>query len=71
MKIGAHVFIFQGLDQAIQGIVDRGGNCGQTFSGSPKSWSRSDCGPIANVFPKGSRLPGGGRMDSPGVDMTE
>jgi len=39
-KIGAHVSIAGGLENAIKNIEDIGGNCLQIFAGSPRTWAR-------------------------------
>lgn len=38
-RIGAHLSIAGGLDQAVEKIMEMGGNCLQIFSSSPKSWA--------------------------------
>ncbi len=38
LKIGAHVSIAGGYDQALERIQAMGGNCMQIFSSSPRSW---------------------------------
>jgi deoxyribonuclease-4 len=42
MKIGAHVSIAGGFDQAQRRIKEMGGNCLQIFSSSPRGWSLPD-----------------------------
>ena len=37
-RIGAHLSIAGGLDKAVESIVEKGGNCLQIFSGSPRGW---------------------------------
>jgi len=37
-RIGAHLSIASGLDKAVESIVEKGGNCLQIFSGSPRGW---------------------------------
>ena len=37
-RIGAHVSISGGLDEAMERIGQMGGNCLQIFSFSPRSW---------------------------------
>lgn len=44
--IGAHVSASGGIDKAIERAAVIGANCVQVFSGSPRSWGRSD---LANV----------------------
>ena len=39
MRIGAHVSVAGGVDKAIGREEDVGGNCGQIFAGSPRTWS--------------------------------
>ncbi|GAB3682744.1 deoxyribonuclease IV [Salinarchaeum chitinilyticum] len=38
MKIGAHVSIAGGVDNAVERQLDVGGNCGQIFTTSPQVW---------------------------------
>lgn len=38
MKVGAHVSIAGGIDQAPKRVVDLGGNCLQIFSKNPRGW---------------------------------
>lgn len=38
--IGAHLSVAKGLSQAVQNMLDRGGNALQIFSGSPRGWAR-------------------------------
>jgi len=42
MKIGAHVSVSGGVEKAIDRQEDVGGNCGQIFAGSPRTWSVAD-----------------------------
>jgi len=42
MKIGAHVSVSGGVEKAIGRQEDVGGNCGQIFAGSPRTWSVAD-----------------------------
>ncbi|WP_414837256.1 deoxyribonuclease IV [Candidatus Nanosalina sp. VS9-1] len=42
ITIGAHVSISGGMDKAIERQEDIGGNCGQIFAGSPRTWSVSE-----------------------------
>lgn len=41
-RVGAHVSISGGLEKAIERQEEIGGNCGQIFAGSPRTWSVSD-----------------------------
>lgn len=38
-KVGAHVSVAGGAEKAIERQEDVGGNCGQIFAGSPRTWS--------------------------------
>lgn len=42
MKIGAHVSVAGGVDNAVQRQLDVGGNCGQIFTHSPQVWQTPD-----------------------------
>lgn len=42
IRIGAHVSISGGLDKAIERQEEIGGNCGQIFAGSPRTWAVSE-----------------------------
>lgn len=42
IRIGAHVSISGGMDKAIERQKEIGGNCGQIFAGSPRTWSVSE-----------------------------
>ncbi|WP_414837116.1 deoxyribonuclease IV [Candidatus Nanohalococcus occultus] len=42
LRLGAHVSISGGMDKAIERQEDIGGNCGQIFAGSPRTWSVSE-----------------------------
>lgn len=42
IRIGAHVSISGGMDKAIKRQGEIGGNCGQIFAGSPRTWSVSE-----------------------------
>jgi deoxyribonuclease-4 len=44
MKVGAHVSIAGGVDNAIQNQLDIGGNCGQIFTHSPQVWQDPNIG---------------------------
>ncbi len=37
-RVGAHLSISGGFKQAVESIVEKGGNCLQIFSGSPRGW---------------------------------
>lgn len=39
MRIGAHVSVSGGVEKAVGREEDVGGNCGQIFAGSPRTWS--------------------------------
>ncbi|MFB6106261.1 MAG: deoxyribonuclease IV [Halobacteriaceae archaeon] len=41
-RIGAHVSISGGVEKAVGREVDLGGNCGQIFVGSPRTWATSE-----------------------------
>ena len=41
-RIGAHVSISGGVEKAVERQEDIGGNCGQIFAGSPRTWSVSE-----------------------------
>ncbi len=45
LRIGAHVSIGDGLPNAVDEQVDLGGNCGQIFVGSPRTWAVSEVDP--------------------------
>ncbi|MFB6190687.1 MAG: deoxyribonuclease IV [Candidatus Nanohaloarchaea archaeon] len=38
-RIGAHVSVSGGVEKAVKRQADIGGNCGQIFAGSPRTWS--------------------------------
>lgn len=42
MRIGAHVSISGGVDNAVDRELEVGGNCGQIFTHSPQVWSHTD-----------------------------
>jgi deoxyribonuclease-4 len=44
MKVGAHVSIAGGVDNAIENQLDVGGNCGQIFTHSPQVWQDPNVG---------------------------
>jgi len=39
MRIGAHVSVSGGVEKAVDRQEEIGGNCGQIFAGSPRTWS--------------------------------
>ncbi|MFB6203868.1 MAG: deoxyribonuclease IV [Candidatus Nanohaloarchaea archaeon] len=41
-RVGAHVSISGGVEKAVERQEEIGGNCGQIFAGSPRTWSVSD-----------------------------
>ncbi|MFB6115033.1 MAG: deoxyribonuclease IV [Candidatus Nanohalobium sp.] len=41
-RIGAHVSISGGVEKAVERQEEAGGNCGQIFAGSPRTWSVSE-----------------------------
>ncbi len=64
MKIGAHVSIAGGVDNAVERQVDVGGNCGQIFTHSPQVWQDPDVGDDeAQRFREGTTE----RLDGPWV----
>lgn len=44
LKVGAHVSIAGGVDNAVANQVDVGGNCGQIFTHSPQVWQDPNIG---------------------------
>jgi len=44
MKLGAHVSIAGGVDNAVERQLDVGGNCGQIFTHSPQVWKNDPIG---------------------------
>ena len=42
LRVGAHVSIAGGVDNAIENQLDVGGNCGQIFTTSPQVWQTPD-----------------------------
>jgi deoxyribonuclease-4 len=44
MRVGAHVSIAGGVDNAVQNELDVGGNCGQIFTHSPQVWQDPNIG---------------------------
>lgn len=41
-RVGAHVSISGGMDKAVERQKEIGGDCGQIFAGSPRTWSVSE-----------------------------
>lgn len=41
-RVGAHVSVSGGVDKAVERQEEVGGNCGQIFAGSPRTWSVSE-----------------------------
>jgi len=44
LKVGAHVSIAGGVDNAVENQLEVGGNCGQVFTHSPQVWDHGDIG---------------------------
>jgi len=44
LRVGAHVSIAGGIDNAVERELDVGGNCGQIFTHSPQVWQSADVG---------------------------
>src|SRR6056297_3173107 len=44
MRVGAHVSIAGGVDNAVENELDVGGNCGQIFTHSPQVWQDPNVG---------------------------
>ncbi|WP_435067652.1 deoxyribonuclease IV [Haloplanus sp. C73] len=44
MRVGAHVSIAGGVDNAVDNELDVGGNCGQIFTHSPQVWQNPNIG---------------------------
>ena len=64
LRIGAHVSIAGGVDNAIQNQLDVGGNCGQIFTHSPQVWQDPNIGDEeAQTFRAGAT----GQLDGPWV----
>ncbi len=42
MRVGAHVSVAGGVDNAVERELDVGGNCGQIFTTSPQVWQHPD-----------------------------
>jgi deoxyribonuclease-4 len=54
-RVGAHVSISGGVANAVDEEVELGGNCGQIFVGSPRTWAVSEIGAEdARAFQDGS-----------------
>ncbi len=41
-RVGAHVSVSGGIEKAVKRQKEAGGNCGQIFVGSPRTWATSD-----------------------------
>ncbi len=55
MRVGAHVSIAGGVDNAVENELDVGGNCGQIFTHSPQVWQDPNIGDDeAAAFREGS-----------------
>ncbi|WP_101295528.1 deoxyribonuclease IV [Halegenticoccus soli] len=64
MRVGAHVSIAGGVDNAVERQLDVGGNCGQIFTHSPQVWRDPDIDDgEAERFRAGTRE----RLDGPWV----
>ncbi|WP_336034965.1 deoxyribonuclease IV [Halobacterium yunchengense] len=64
MRVGAHVSIAGGVDNAVENQVDVGGNCGQIFTHSPQVWQDPNVGDDeAAAFREGTSE----RLDGPWV----
>ncbi|MFC6987978.1 deoxyribonuclease IV [Haloplanus sp. GCM10025708] len=56
MRVGAHVSIAGGVDNAVTNQLDVGGNCGQIFTHSPQVWQDPNVGDDeAAAFRRGTR----------------
>jgi deoxyribonuclease-4 len=54
LKVGAHVSVAGGVDNAVDRQVDVGGNCGQIFTHSPQVWQEPNVdGDVADAFRSG------------------
>ncbi len=42
MRVGAHVSVAGGVDNAVSRQLDVGGNCGQIFTTSPQVWAHPE-----------------------------
>ncbi|NIB98591.1 deoxyribonuclease IV [Halobacterium sp. R2-5] len=64
MRVGAHVSIAGGVDNAVENELDVGGNCGQIFTHSPQVWQDPNIGDDeAEAFREGTD----GSLDGPWV----
>ncbi len=64
MRVGAHVSIAGGVDNAVENELDVGGNCGQIFTHSPQVWQDPNVGDDeAEAFREGTD----GSLDGPWV----
>jgi deoxyribonuclease-4 len=55
LKIGAHVSVAGGVDNAVERQLDVGGNCGQIFTHSPQVWQDPNVdGDVAETFRTGA-----------------
>ena len=55
MRVGAHVSIAGGVDNAVENELDVGGNCGQIFTHSPQVWQDPNIGEgEADTFREGT-----------------
>jgi deoxyribonuclease-4 len=55
LKVGAHVSIAGGVDNAVENQLEIGGNCGQIFTHSPQVWNHGDIGEDeADAFREGT-----------------
>jgi deoxyribonuclease-4 len=64
MRVGAHVSIAGGVDNAVENELDVGGNCGQIFTHSPQVWQDPNIGEEeAAAFREGTD----GHLDGPWV----
>ncbi|MFC6724375.1 deoxyribonuclease IV [Halobium palmae] len=64
LRIGAHVSIAGGIDNAVERQVEIGGNCGQVFTHSPQVWQDPNVGSEeAETFRDGTRE----QLDGPWV----
>ncbi|MGM0590791.1 MAG: deoxyribonuclease IV [Halobacteriota archaeon] len=67
LRVGAHVSIAGGVDNAVQNELDVGGNCGQIFTHSPQVWQNPDIGDDeADLFREGTAA----HLDGPWVIHT-
>jgi deoxyribonuclease-4 len=64
MRVGAHVSVAGGVDNAVDNQRDVGGNCGQIFTHSPQVWQDPDVGDDeATTFREGTAA----HLDGPWV----